>query len=199
MAVHDRHQPIDEESVLWGSRRRNVEPPPITTIVSQNARAETLKNNLDSIQKEVEVIQTSIKDNAQLSIKVQQLSDLITQTKQTSQELTAPVKLPPLEDMEVQLVPTHSLERLEEYRADENRYSLLIGLFGGAILGIFSNWFTNENLVITRFSVTFIILLVLLTSGSIMMSIRNSRRAQAIKNKMTRKDSQTRPIPEKTS
>lgn len=88
--------------------------------------------------------------------------------------------------MEVRLVASHSLERLEEYRSDENKYYLLIGLFGGAVLGILSNWFTNEQFTITRFSTVFMLLLAILTVACIFMALRISKRAEGLKSKIFR-------------
>lgn len=71
----------------------------------------------------------------------------------TSKELTARMLLPPREVTDIYLLPAGLFQRLEEYRSDEKAIYLFIGILGGAILGILSNWVTNEPFVITRISV----------------------------------------------
>jgi hypothetical protein len=117
---------------------------------------------------------------------VQNLKQLVEKAQENTKELTAPVLLPRAEDMQVQLVASHSLDRLEEYRADESSYHLLIGIFGGAIFGILSNWFTNEKLTMTRFSIVFIVFLGILTAGSICKLIGIRRRVEKLRARMLR-------------
>jgi hypothetical protein len=54
------------------------------------------------------------------------------------------------------------LHHLDEYRTDENKESLLAGLFGGATVGILADWFTSENFVVTRPSLVLIALFAVL-------------------------------------
>jgi hypothetical protein len=149
-------------------------------------RVTELSRDLDAVRKQLSSIQREASVNAALADQVQTLANLVEQAQAKSNDLKAPVLLPPMEDMEVRLVASHSLERLEEYRSDENKYYLLIGLFGGAVLGILSNWFTNEQFTITRFSTVFVLLLVFLTIACILMASRISKRAEGLKSKIFR-------------
>jgi len=117
-----------------------------------------MRTLLQKIQTERERNQTG----PELTPTMQQIEKLVEKAQEKTKELTAPVLLPSPQAIEVRLVASHSLDRLEEYRADESLYFLLIGLFGGAVLGILSNWFTNETLTMTRFSIVFIIFLGIL-------------------------------------
>ncbi len=101
-----------------------------------------------------------------------------------SDELTARLVLPSSSLTDVPLIPVHTLDRLEEYRSDENIAHLLIGLFGGSTLGILSNWATDENFTIPRFSIVLIILFIALTVACWIWARRIDNRAKAIKAKM---------------
>ncbi len=134
-------------------------PSPTTSQIDELRRdLAEMRTLLQKIQTERERNQTG----PELTPTMQQIEKLVEKAQEKTKELTAPVLLPSPQDIEVRLVASHSLDRLEEYRADESLYFLLIGLFGGAVLGILSNWFTNETLTMTRFSIVFIIFLGIL-------------------------------------
>ena len=100
-----------------------------------------------------------------------------------SEELTARILLPPREMTDVQLLPSDALDRLEEYRSDENIAYLLIGAFSGAILGILSNWATNDTFVITRVSLVLLGFFAVLCGMSIFWAWRLRGRIASIKQK----------------
>lgn len=150
----------------------------------QDTRIAALTRDLDAVRGQLASIQKEASTNAALTEQVKTLASLVEQVQAKSKELMAPVLLPPMEDMEVRLVASHSLERLEEYRSDENKYYLFIGLFGGAILGILANWFTSAQFTITRFSVVFIALLAILTFACVFMVMGISKRAKGLRTKM---------------
>lgn len=150
----------------------------------QDGRIAALSRDLDAVRNQIASIQKEAPANAAVAEQVQTLTSLVEQAQAKSKELMAPVLLPPMEDMEVRLVASHSLERLEEYRSDENKYYLFIGLFGGAILGILANWFTSAQFTITRFSVIFIALLAILTLACVFMVMGISKRAKGLRTKM---------------
>jgi len=79
--------------------------------------------------------------------------------------------------MSVRLVPSDSLDRLEEYRSDVNWAYLFIGAFLGAIMGILSNWATNEEFIITRYSKVLMGLFLILAIGSGAWACNINRRA----------------------
>jgi len=84
----------------------------------------------------------------------------------------------------VRLVPSDSLDRLEEYRTDENVAYLLMGAFGGAILGFLSNLATNQQFIITRFSVMLMILFGVLTVLGIYWAFRLRGRVNRVKGRI---------------
>lgn len=138
-----------------------------------------LNIQLESLQKQVEEIKEK-PDSDEIPAKLEE----ITRTATAAQQLTADVVLPPADTMAVRLVPVHQLERLEEYRSDENWSFLFLGTFFGAILGIFSNWAANEPLTISRFSVILLILLVLLSSIMVAWLYRLRNRTNNILGKI---------------
>lgn len=74
------------------------------------------------------------------------LINSLDQIKIPPQSLMAPVILPPTKDMEIRLVSSTSLQRLEEYRFEENKWYTVTGILGGAILGIIINVATGGQM-----------------------------------------------------
>ena len=152
-------------------------------------RASGLNENIERVQSEVEKLQnqTDVKD--QLKSQVSEIKELLDQTKKQSEELKAPVVLPSMEDMTVTLVPSHLLERLEEYRSDDSIAFLLVGVFGGAILAILVNWMTNAEFNVTSASGVLLGLLVFLEMASIFWTHRIRKRATIVRERMLRHSS----------
>ena len=59
--------------------------------------------------------------------------------------LTAPVRIPSQDQMEIKLIPTWSFDRLEEYRTDENKWYAIASLPFGAVIGILINLITGSE------------------------------------------------------
>jgi len=98
---------------------------------------------------------------------------------QRYEPLTAPIKIPRRADMEVTLVPITTLDRLEEYRADESLWLSACGLFVGLIGGVGVNVATGG-----RFDAAAIIILVvfvLMATATGWCAWRAHRRADAMK------------------
>jgi hypothetical protein len=148
-----------------------------------DTRISGLSNNIAELQVQLRSIQIQAPANEELSSKVQALTRLAEEAQERSQELTVPVLLPSVEDMQVRLVPSHSLERLEEYRSDESTYYLLFGLFRGAILGILSNWVTDGIFFITCFSAILMGLFAVLTGECGYMIAKIHKRSSPFKIK----------------
>lgn len=81
--------------------------------------------------------------NSSLTDEIENLKAHIGTLQTTSQQLTAPIRLPDPDEMEVKLVPIESIQRLEEYRADENKWNSWLGVFVGAIIAIIVNIVTG--------------------------------------------------------
>lgn len=189
----------------WGDGQKNDEAQPMASRnaarfvfhmlqsepLSQKGRqsllvsdAGLLKTELADLSQELKLIQNEKVPNDQIQSRLLRIQNLANRAYGRSDELTARILLPPTEMTDVQLLPSGVLERLEEYRSDENIAYLLIGGFGGGILGILSNWATNENYVITRFSIVLIGLFATLFILSMLWAWRIHNRALVAKNKI---------------
>jgi hypothetical protein len=106
-------------------------------------------------------------------------SGLVDQLEPSSQILI------PLANMEEQIwVPIEDVYRLENSREKENSWSSKAGIFGGAILGIISNWATSEPLTITTISVATIGAFIIFTGLSWMKSRRNMISGDRLREQM---------------
>jgi hypothetical protein len=66
----------------------------------------------------------------------------------------------------IRLFMEHDVDRLEEYRSDENIAFLLVGLFAGAAVGIVVNWATDSTFAPTPISITLLLLFAILAIGA---------------------------------
>ena len=111
-----------------------------------------LEQQLIQTQNTVEQLSSKIneerssKNDEQLKTLFDKLNEDLSQMRIPTQSLTAPVILPPPEDMEVRLVSSTSLERLEEYRAEENKWYAIMSLLLGTVLGVFINIVTGAKM-----------------------------------------------------
>lgn len=149
--------------------------------------AATLEANLEALKTQFEELHeeaVSEKDFAKLARRLDEISEAVEKAEKISHRLSADVILPPPEELRVRLVPSDSLERLEEYRSDKSAYSLFTGIFLGAALGILSNWVTNKDSDITRIS---IICVIFFCMNSVIVGFRSyqiSRRAKTMRNRI---------------
>lgn len=121
----------------------------------------------------------------QLLSQVQDLQAAITELQATSKEITAPVALPSKQQLEVRLIPTTSFERLEEYRAEENRWFTWAGIFLGAVIGLFINLVTGGKATITTWIVAATFFIMVIFTG---LSARSySQRAKNLRDEIVEK------------
>ncbi len=120
-----------------------------------------------------------------LLAQVQDLQTSISELQATSKEITAPVALPTKQQLEVRLIPTTSFERLEEYRAEENKWFTWSGVFFGAVIGIFVNLVTGGEATISTWIVAITFLVMVIVTG---LSARNySQRAKNLRDEIIEK------------
>jgi len=146
--------------------------------------SDLLQIELASLRQQLDEIRKGTVTGDQLSTKLDESLKTATRAIGRSEELTARILLPPPEMTDVQLLPSGALDRLEEYRSDENIVYLLIGAFSGAMLGILSNWATSEDFIITRMSLVLLGIFAALFSISLIWVWRLHKRIAAIKQKV---------------
>ncbi|MCA1568269.1 MAG: hypothetical protein LC803_22015 [Acidobacteria bacterium] len=151
---------------------------------SQNSELEKLSSELGSLRQQLMEFQKEPLLGGQFEHRVREILSTANRAVDQSEVLTARVILPRQEDMNVRLVPSHSLERLEEYRRDENVAYLFIGVFAGAIFGTLSNWATTETFLMTRSSVLLVSVLSMLTIACIIWVRVIQKRANVVRGQI---------------
>lgn len=168
--------------------RRVLEEPPVlrpTSFTLSSASleaAESMFSKIDDLQSQVAELEGKLGDDAPIG--VERISEIADSIEQSRRELTAPVTLPSIEDMSIRLVPSHRLERLEEYRADEGYALLAAGLFGGGLLGLLVSLATAEISSLSAPSIAVLVLLLLLTVASAYWIHRIRSRVARIRERM---------------
>jgi cbb3-type cytochrome oxidase subunit 3 len=163
----------------------------LTAVFEQEPKNPTTKDDvaslnieLASLRQQLLELQMAEEKNGLVETQIEAILKTVNRAVGRSEDLTARVILPRQEDMDVRLIPSHSLERLEEYRSDENVAYLLIGSFSGAILGVLSNWLTSEDLIITRFSIILMVILFIAMVASVLWSRKIHQRAEVVRRQI---------------
>jgi hypothetical protein len=113
-----------------------VIPVASSEVETPKTEIERLNIELSGLRQQLVEIQKSSPTKNELEHQVGTMLQAANRALGRSEELKAKIILPPPEITDVALFPSTYLDRLEEYRSDANITFLLIGMFGGAILGI---------------------------------------------------------------
>jgi len=98
--------------------------------------------------------------------------------------ITAPIYIPTIDSLAINLVPADLVYRLEEYRSDASRWEATFWTLIGAIIGVIVNWVTNDPINISRTSIV-VIAFLLVMAVLIGIAARDYRkRADIIKSQM---------------
>lgn len=97
-------------------------------------------------------------------------------------ELPDHLILPP--NLNLRLVRADSLDRIDEYRADNNQNNLVIGLTGGSAAAIGVNWATGDESARTQGSVLLLLVLLAVTGYFSYRAWLTGRRTERIKQQM---------------
>jgi hypothetical protein len=170
---------VDE---LGGNFVWTPELPGIDNLVTDDAQK--LADEVATLRQQTKRLEELGETNEELKEAIRGIQESADRVEGQGNQLTARILLPRAELMNVQLVRSDALDRLEEYNSDQNIAFLLVGAFLGAILGILSNWATNENFVITRFSAVLILVLIALLIGSGVWAWQLRKRAATVKRQM---------------
>ncbi len=158
-----------------------LESPFITTPVDNlNRDLENLHNQITQLQSEV----AGKRELEKVNQRVDKMVKSIESATEQGHELKAKVLLPPSEYLNIQLVPSHTLERLEEYRTDEKKIFVLLGSFLGSILGILSNWATQKTFAMNRASWVLLTMCIIVTILSTYYAWIISGRVKIAKSKL---------------
>ena len=138
-AAHDAHKK---------DRRPNVSLQPIIS-EQDNSIVKEFRKDINNLSQKITELDKKQGDTF-IDEKISDIKNLVAQISHSGQELTAPIKLPAPEDIEVKLVSADSLDRLDEYQNDLNVYLTLCGVFLGGFLGLLGNIFIASQPVINK-------------------------------------------------
>jgi len=154
--------------------------------IAQNELTDS-KRQLDKLQEQL-TSSASKTELSNLQTKIDTIVKSVETAQNASNQLTAPILIPPSNAMSIKLVPTHWLEKLEEHRSDESNAGIFLGIFGGAAIGMFASLFTNSStnaaITISISTSMFLGFLSLLTLITIIILLRLKNRASNVKSKM---------------
>ena len=111
---------------------------------------------------------------------------------QSGSKLTANVILPAPEDMQVRLVSASALERLDEYRGNENKWFAWMGIFIGSTLGLLINVVTGGSLKAEGI----VLLVVLVTMGGLTgwTAYQEKQKGDRVRAIMLNKDDKSKTV-----
>ena len=191
LLVAAKYPPI-ADSISLGTKIENVVihdlfPPANPSYRELNIQIQDLKDAITNISEHLATNGTtnaakSSLQSENLLTQVQDMQATIAELQATSKDLTAPVALPSRQKLEVKLIPITSFERIEEYRAEENKWFTWFGVFFGAMLGVFINLITGGQATISTWIVSGTFIVMASITG---LSAKNySQRALKLRNEL---------------
>jgi hypothetical protein len=188
MEITPKLSDLNPDSPLsLGSGWQSQQNHPFKSFVLGDMSVDNLNVDLDNLRSQVEQLKDELagkEELAQLNDRLDEITASVQKASEKGQELKAKVLLPPSELMDVQLIPSHSLERLEEYRSDEKKAYVLLGVFLGCVFGILSNWAIQDTFVWTRQASVLLVLFLILTFGLAIWAHQINSRVVKVKNRM---------------
>ena len=182
----DLIEPEHEEMHIYNLYDQIANPP----YRELNIQIQDIKDSIAGLSQHLEKTEAPNSTNdesqsEQLLAQVQDLQTSIAELQATSKEITAPVALPSKQQLEVRLIPTTSFERLEEYRAEENKWFTWAGIFLGAVIGVFINLVTGGQATATTWIVAATFLVMVVFSG--VSALSYSQRAKNLRDEIVEK------------
>ena len=145
-----------------------------------------LQNELAALRQSVlelhKRLEPGTQDDERVALLQREIERSLNRAVGRTEDLTAALILP--EDRTIRLIMEHDVDRLEEYRSDENLAFLMIGLFAGAAVGIVVNWVTDSTFSPTPISITFLILFALLAGAAAYWSYRLKNRVSQVYSRL---------------
>lgn len=142
-----------------------------------------IKDIVENFSKEI-VDQKQLGDQSKINVQedVEDLKKMVLKLQASSHDLKAPIVLPTQKEMTVRLIPSHSFRRLEEYRAEQSKWSSWSGVFFGSILGIIINLATGGTPASGIYIVSAILITMAILTG--FTSYQFSRKAIELLNEI---------------
>lgn len=161
--------------------------------------SDLFNNSNSEINRRVDELQTSLnaltknlnKPNQQddLAQQIRLIQEQFSELQSASKDLTARVVLPPSEELEIRLLTTNSLDRLEEYRSNQNIWAAGVGLFGGAVMGIMVNFVTGAEVEKTAW--VLVVAFILVTAIFAYFFYADGKRVERVKGKFFQRGAPT--------
>lgn len=104
------------------------------------------KRVVENLNTQIQSDPTIFENRSEILSEIENIRGNLSRFETSRFPITAPVILPASEDMAVQLVSTTSLERLEEYRSEESKWSSIMSVFIGALIGVLTNVVTGGDM-----------------------------------------------------
>jgi len=141
-----------------------------------------LKKTIDSIDTKINIPAANINQEtiSTLTDEFGKLRDSIQSLQSASDAITAPVSIPAPEEMEVKLIASNSLDRLEEYRDELNLWYSITGITAGAALGQLLNLVTGST--INNIGFTMLGFLTLFTAFGVYYIVKFRRKINNIRS-----------------
>jgi hypothetical protein len=162
-------------------------PSDLSGLTIPSAPVDALTKDLATLGDQVRALKNDVagkKDLAALNERLGKMAASIERATERSQELKANIVLPPSKYLSVRLVPSHSLDRLEEYRSDEKKAYALLGVFGGGAIGVFINWATQDTFALTKATIVLVVFFLILTTAAVAWAWQIGRRVQRVRKAM---------------
>lgn len=113
---------------------------------------------------------------------LQLLKNSLSELRTSHRKVTKPIVFPARTDMEVVLLPRQTLERLDEYQGEENRWYLWLGFFAGALVVVLSSVIRGSEITGELWLIIITFTLMALLTG--FTAFRYSKRADEIKKSL---------------
>lgn len=163
----------------------------------EDSNSEDINSGFDNLKTQIEKLQESAAPDDTLKTEIQSVVTALQRVETQREELNARFLLP--SNRTVPLVRLDLVTQFQQHRSDGSIAFLLIGAFGGAILGIVINWATNENFTITRPSIVLMGILAVLLLGSIIWAVILQLRSANVWKQVVQESIAPRPLEQEES
>lgn len=168
----------------------------------KNQAARQLNNDIETIRKEMDIMKALVvkAQSGTPSLTADQMQEALTAVEervntrfqsltQASRTLSAPIEMPPMEELTVRMVTVGTIDRLSEAMQEETKWGTWGGVFLGTLLGILTNIATGGTLDVN--GIILVIVLALVAGLCGYTAWGNGKKAKVLKAKLLREDEPT--------